>query len=62
MYSINNIIGISDLCKGVPYNRIKIKVEFQNKEILDFFNNKIFYVLKLINALNNLKIIDLTNK
>lgn len=58
----NNSIGILDLCKGVPDNQIKTKIDFPNLEIMDFSNNKVFYVSKLIiNALKNIKVIDLTN-
>ena len=58
----NNNIGILDLCKGIPENQIKAKAEFPNLEIMDFSNNKIFFISKvIINIIKNIKIVDLTN-
>ena len=58
----NNNIGMLDLCKGIPENQIKAKAEFPNLEIMDFSNNKIFFISKvIINIIKNIKIIDLTN-
>ena len=58
----NNNIGMLDLCKGIPENQIKAKAEFPNLEIIDFSNNKIFFISKvIINIIRNIKIIDLTN-
>ena len=58
----NNNIGIIDLCKGIPDNQITSKAEFPNLTIMDFSNNKIFFISnKIINAIKNIKLIDLTN-
>ena len=58
----NNNIGMLDLCKGIPENQIKSKAEFPYLEIMDFSNNKIFFISKvIINIIKNVKIIDLTN-
>ena len=58
----NNNIGIIDLCKGIPDNQITSKAEFPNLTLMDFSNNKIFFISnKIINAIKNIKLIDLTN-
>ena len=58
----NNNIGLIDLCKGIPDNLILEKAQFPNLEIMDFSNNKIYFVSnKMINAIKHIKVIDLTN-
>ena len=58
----NNLLGMIDLCKGIPNNKIIDRAEFSNLEIFDCSNNKIFYVSNItINAIKNIKLFDLTN-
>jgi len=58
----NNLLGMIDLCKGIPNNKIIDRAEFSNLEIFDCSNNKIFFVSNItINAIKNIKIFDLTN-
>ena len=58
----NNLLGMIDLCKGIPNNKISARAEFSNLEIFDCSNNKIFYVSNIsINAIKNIKLFDLTN-
>ena len=58
----NNNIGLIDLCKGIADNQILEKAQFPNLEILDFSNNKIYFVSnKIMNAIRHIKVIDLTN-
>jgi hypothetical protein len=58
----NNFLGMIDLCKGIPENKIFDRGEFSNLEMFDCSNNKIFYVSNIaINAIKNIKLFDLTN-
>ena len=58
----NNNLGVIDLCKGIPNNKISSRAEFKNLEIFDCSENKIFFVSNIIiNAIKNIKIFDLTN-
>jgi len=58
----NNYLGMIDLCKGIPNNKIIDRAEFSNLEIFDCSDNKIFYVSNItINAIKNIKLFDLTN-
>ena len=59
----NNNIGMLDLCKGIPDNLIQSwGAEFLNLEIMDFSNNKIFFISsKTINLIKKIKLLDLTN-
>ena len=57
----NNNLGVIDLCKGIPNNKISSRAEFKNLEIFDCSENKIFFVSNIIiNAIKNIKIFDLT--
>ena len=58
----NNNIGLMDPCKGIDDNKIEEVLGLSNLEIFDLSNNKIYFITnKMINALKQIKLIDLTN-
>ena len=58
----NNNIGLVDPCKGLDSDKIEQGLGLANLEIFNLSNNKIFFItFEMVNALKNIKLIDLTN-
>ena len=58
----NNNIGLVDPCKGLDSDNIEQGLGLANLEIFNLSNNKIFFItFEMVNALKNIKLIDLTN-
>ena len=58
----NNNIGLVDPCKGLDSDKIEQGLGLANLEIFNLSNNKIFSItFEMVNALKNIKLIDLTN-
>lgn len=58
----NNNIGLVDPCKGLDSDKIGQGLGLANLEIFNLSNNKIFFItFEMVNALKNIKLIDLTN-
>ena len=57
----NNNIGLVDPCKDLDDDQIEKVIGLNNLEVFDLSNNKIFLIsIKMLNALKNIKVIDLT--
>ena len=58
----NNNIGLVDPCKGLDSDKIEQGLGLANLEIFNLSNNKIFFItFEMVNALKNIKLLDLTN-